>query len=194
MGKSITKEELSKYPKEEFSGDIFLVDSLRSSKMAYEVLSREKMLGFDTESRPSFHKGSVNNVALIQISTENLCCLFRLNKTGYLPHLIDILTNPNILKIGLSLRDDFRNMNKTLKFEPQGFIDLQNIVAGYGIDELSLQKIYALLFHKKISKNQRLTNWEAQYLTEQQMSYAALDAWACLKIYRHLCRLKNESV
>jgi ribonuclease D len=95
------------------------------------------------------------------------------------------------MKIGLSLRDDFLSMSRRMKFTPAGFIDLQKVVKDYNIDDLSLQKIYAILFQKKISKNQRLTNWEADELTEPQKKYAALDAWACLKIYEKLCRTKK---
>jgi ribonuclease D len=144
-------------------------------------------LGFDTETRPSFKKGSSNGVALIQLATHDICFLFRLNIIGFPPDLIRLLSNPDMLKIGLSLRDDFHSMGRRMKFIPQGFVDLQNIVTRHDIEELSLQKIYALLFHKKISKSQRLTNWEMDQLSESQKRYAALDAWACLKIYEELC-------
>ncbi|MDR1762433.1 MAG: 3'-5' exonuclease domain-containing protein 2 [Dysgonamonadaceae bacterium] len=187
MGRSITKEELNSYEREEFRGTIVVANDFESSKKAVERLSENKILGFDTETRPSFRKGNTNNVALIQLASEDFCCLFRLNITGYFPHLIELLSNPDIMKIGLSLKDDFHSLEKNLNFEPRGFIDLQKIAPKYGIEDMSLQKIYALLFHKKISKNQRLTNWEASTLTAAQQHYAALDAWACLKIYKKLC-------
>lgn len=158
---------------------------------AVKFLSGFSRLGFDTETRPAFKKGSVHGAALIQLSTDDACCLFRLNITGFLPPLLRLLSNPNILKIGLSLRDDFHSMGRLLKFAPQGFIDLQPLVKNYDIDDLSLQKIYALVFQKKISKTQRLTNWEADFLSESQKRYAALDAWACLKIYEELCLSKK---
>ena len=98
----------------------------------------------------------------------------------------DFLVNDKILKIGLSLRDDFGAMRKRTDIKPANFLDLQNYVGQFGIEDASLQKIYAILFDKKISKGQRLSNWEADVLTEQQKKYAALDAWACLKIYNQL--------
>jgi ribonuclease D len=191
VGKTITKEEISNFSAEEFTGGIHVVDNSVDSEKAVHYLSRFKMLGFDTETRPSFTKGLLRSVSLVQLSTFDTCFLFRLNGSGFSQALIGLLSNPEILKIGLSLRDDFLSMSRRMKFTPQGFIDLQKIVQKHGIEDISLQKIYAILFGKKISKNQRLTNWEAEELTEAQKKYAALDAWACLKIYKHLCPTKE---
>jgi ribonuclease D len=191
LGKTITKEEIATYPVEAFVGQIIEIRSTNECESAICYLSSYRLLGFDTETRPTFKKGSVNGAALIQLSTEDVCYLFRLNIIGLQPSLIQLLSNPNIFKVGLSLRDDFHSMGRLLRFTPQGFIDLQTIVKSYDIDDLSLQKIYALIFQKKISKTQRLTNWEADFLSESQKRYAALDAWACLKIYEKLCLSKK---
>jgi ribonuclease D len=193
VGRSITKEEISALDTEEFKGRIHVVDNLEDSDKAVACLSRSKWIGFDTETRPTFKKGNINSVALIQLATNERCFLFRLNKIGFVPSLLNLLSDQEILKIGLSLRDDFMSMGRRLKFTPRGFIDLQKIVSQHDIEDISLQKIYALLFQKKISKSQRLTNWEAEVLSEAQKKYAALDAWACLKIYEKLC-LTNESI
>lgn len=192
MGKTITKEEISLFPVEEFTGQIYEIKTEIETEDAVNYLSKFEMLGFDTETRPSFRKGQVNGVALIQLSTDDICFLFRLNKMDFFPStFIRLLSNPGTLKIGLSLRDDFQSMHRKMKFIPEGFVDLQKIVTQYDIEDTGLQKIYALLFNKRISKNQRLTNWEAEELTEYQKKYAALDAWACLKIYEKLCPLKK---
>jgi ribonuclease D len=191
LGKTITKEEIAGYPVEAFNGQIIEIRTADECKSAVSYLSGYKLLGFDTETRPTFKKGSMHGAALIQLSTEDVCCLFRLNIVGFLPPLIQLLSSPKVIKIGLSLRDDFHSMGRLLEFTPQGFIDLQTLVKDYDIDDLSLQKIYALLFKKRISKSQRLTNWEADHLSESQKRYAALDAWACLKIYEELCLSKN---
>ena len=191
MGRSITKEEIATYEVEEFPGQIIVVDKLFDADKAVEFLSGFKMIGFDTETRPAFRKGSIHEVALIQLATDEICYLFRLNIMGFPLSLIRLLSNPEILKIGLSLRDDFSSMGRKLKFTPDGFIDIQKIVHEYDILDISLQKVYALLFQKKISKSQRLTNWEMETLTEAQQKYAALDAWACLKIYKKLCPTKK---
>ncbi|MDH8702164.1 ribonuclease D [Dysgonomonadaceae bacterium PH5-43] len=192
MERTITKEELNKFTIEEFNGTITEVDTINSAEKAIDYLYQFKCLGFDTETRPSFKKGKVNGVALIQLATENTCILFRLNKIGFIPGLEKLLSDPNITKVGLSLRDDFHTLRRTVNFEPQGFIDLQSIAKEYNIADTSLQKIYAILFNKKISKNQRLSNWEADVLTEPQKAYAALDAWACLKIYNELNSQNKE--
>ena len=186
MESTITKEAISTLDPETFEGRIIMIQSLPEAEKAVKYLSEHPMIGFDTETRPAYKKGSHYSVSLIQLSTENTCFLFRLNMIGFPKCLVDLLSNPEIKKIGLSLRDDFAAINRRQTFTPNGFIDLQKIVQEYGITDISLQKVYAILFHKKISKNQRLTNWEADILTDSQKKYAALDAWACLKIYKKL--------
>ncbi len=191
MGRTITKEEISTLEVEEFQGRIVLVDTIDKAETAVNYLSSHSRLGFDTETRPAYKKGSVFGVALIQLATDDVCFLFRLNIIDFPESLIRLLSDPNIQKIGLSLRDDFLSMSRRKKFMPQGFVDLQTIVPQYDIKDLSLQKVYALLFEKKISKSQRLTNWESEELTEAQQKYAALDAWACLKVYEKLINAKR---
>ena len=191
MKRSITKEEISTFEVEEFIGRILVIETIEDAENAVKYLSTADIIGFDTETRPAFKKGSVHGVALIQLATIDTCFLFRLNKIGFPPSLIELLSNPNILKVGLSLKDDFTTMGRRIKFTPEGFIDLQKIVPEHNIGDISLQKIYALLFKKKISKGQRLSNWEVDELTEAQKKYAALDAWACLKIYQELCLIKE---
>ena len=149
-------------------------------------------MGVDTETRPSFRKGEVHKVALLQISTEDTCFLFRLNHIGMPDFLQEFLTN-DVLKIGLSLRDDFKMLHKrkNMHAEEGNWIELQDYVPRFGIEDRSLQKLYANLFGKKISKAQRLTNWEAETLTEAQMLYAATDAWACIRIYQTLAEMEE---
>ena len=190
MESSISKESILALKKESFDGRIIVVQSLSEAEKAVKYLSGYSIIGFDTETRPSYKKGLRNNIALIQLSTENTCFLFRLNIIGFPQCLIDLLSNPNVKKVGLSLRDDFASMNRRQVFTPNGFIDLQKVVQEHEITDISLQKIYAILFDRRISKSQQLTNWEADVLTDSQKKYAALDAWACLKIYNKL-KTKN---
>ena len=185
--RSITKEEIASFEKEEFTGRIFVIDTPGNAERAVNYLSRFHNLGFDTETRPSFKKGNLNSVALIQLATDKRCYLFRLNRIGFSPFLVRLLSDANINKIGLSLKDDFVSMSRSMNFTPQGFVDLQKIVSQHDIADTGLQKIYAILFQKKISKSQQLSNWEAEVLSDAQKKYAALDAWACLKIHEKLC-------
>ena len=179
---SISKEQIALMEPVSFQGDITLVDTPEGVTRAMADISCHAVIGFDTETRPSFQKGKVYKVALMQLSTVDHCWLIRLNKVGIPPELREFIENPEIQKIGLSVHDDFHVMHRSAEFEPRGFVDLQKIVPQFKIADISLQKIYAIIFGQKISKRQRLTNWEASSLTPEQMRYAALDAWACLKI------------
>ena len=188
MGLTISKEELAELPIEKFKGKIVIVDKPEDVMPAINDLLQHSKIGFDTETKPAFKKGQTHKVALIQLSTMDTCYLFRLNKIGYPDQIDDIICNTNIKKIGLSLRDDFAAMNKRSDMTPANFVDLQPFVDQYGIDDNSLQKIYAIIFEKKISKRQRVSNWEAEQLSDAQKNYAAIDAWACLRIYNHLTK------
>ena len=184
---TIDKKEISEMEKVLFPGRIILIFTVADAKKAIDYLNTCTVVGVDTETRPSFTKGRVNKVALLQISTEDTCFLFRLNSIGIPDFVEDFLQN-DVLKIGLSLRDDFNMLRKRNHKDPRegNWIELQDYVSRFGIQEKSLQKIYAILFVKKISKSQRLSNWEADVLTEGQQLYAATDAWASLKIYLKL--------
>ncbi len=183
---TITKEEISHMELITFPGRIVVVQSLREAEKAVEYLRSLQVIGFDTETKPAFRKGQKNKVALLQLSGNDYCFLFRLNIIGFPECLIQLLKDPAILKIGLSIKDDYATMRRLANFEPDGFVELQHFVKQFDIEEASLQKIFALLFGRKISKSQRVTNWEADVLTEGQKKYAATDAWACLRIYEAL--------
>lgn len=188
---TITNEEVEALPLLEYhDGKIVLVDTVRDAFAACNELSKATVLGFDTETRPSFKKGVSYKIALMQISMGNVCYLFRLNKIGVPQCLNDVLSNSKILKVGLSLKDDFHQLRRRKDIPLDGFYDIQKHISAVGIKELSLRKIYAIMFGKRISKSQRLTNWEAETLDAKQQMYAAIDAWACVEIYN---KLKVES-
>lgn len=183
---SIEKEELAELPLIQFEGEISLVETKESYLESIEYLSRQKILGFDTETKPAFKKGVVNEVALLQLSTEDRAFLFRLNKIGLPNGLKGILENPEICKIGVAIRDDIKGLQKLNNFKPGGFIELQEHVKEYGIQDFSLKKLSAIVLGYRISKSQRITNWEAPDLTEAQQIYAATDAWISHRIYESL--------
>lgn len=184
---TITKAEIATMPKVLFEGRIFVIYTEADADKAVEYLKTQQIVGVDTETRPSFKRGTTHKVALLQIATADTCFLFRLNRIGMPASLQDFLMS-DTLKIGLSLKDDFMMLRrrKNMHAEEGNWIELQDYVGRFGIEDRSLQKIYANLFGQKISKNQRLSNWEAETLTEGQMKYAATDAWACVEIYRCL--------
>ena len=187
------KHLISELPKVLFKGRIIVILSAGETESAVRYLLSHQILGIDTETRPSFHKGMSFHVSLLQVSTSDTCFLFRLNHTGLTPSLIRLLEDTTVPKIGLSLKDDFSMLTKRSTFKPGFFIDLQNELKKIGVEDLSLQKLYANLFGEKISKAQRLSNWEADVLTEKQKRYAATDAWACIKIYEEFKRLSLTS-
>lgn len=186
MRKSISNDELAEFPLSSFEGVIHVIERPEELEKAVKYLNNQSVIGFDTESRPAFKKGQIFPVSLLQLSTSDQAFLFRINKTGLHPSLVKILASPNILKIGVAIRDDIKILQKLAHFKPSGFIELQDLVKEYGIENFSLKKLSAIVLGFRISKSQRLTNWEADELTEQQLIYGATDAWVSCEIYKQL--------
>ena len=189
---TIEKSEIQKFPTAQFTGRIITIDSEAEAERAARALLKEEFLGLDTETRPSFRKGVHYNVSLLQLSTADTCFLFRLCRTGLTDTLVELLESKSVKKIGLSLHDDFSMLKARRSFTPGSFVELQKYVSEFGLQEMGLQKIYAIIFAERISKSQQLTNWDADVLTDKQKMYAATDAWACLNIYNHLRRIKES--
>ncbi len=177
-------------PLESFEGRIVTISTKSECDKATDYLKKFEFVGIDTETRPNFNSTDSNKVALLQISTDDTCFLFRLNRMGIPDSLAALLANTRQAKIGLSLHDDIRALNQRRPIKIPRIVELQRMVKEIGILDMSLQKIYANLFGKRISKSKRLTNWEAPTLDVGQKRYAAIDAWACLRIYRQLCHFR----
>ena len=184
----IDKETVRELPVAAFDGETFVINTPEQVPDAMKYLNAQKIVGVDTETRPSFVRGQHFPVALVQIATEKRCYLFQLNRIGMPQELADFFANPDIRKIGLAFKDDLNAMRQRRNFTPQNCIDVQRLVGQYGIMDLGLQKIFAIIFGKKISKAQQLTNWENIELTPDQARYASTDAWATLLIYKELMR------
>ncbi len=180
---NIDKRMIDQMPLELFEGRIFTITTEKDTDKAVKYLSDFRLLGIDTETRPNFNKSDGHKVGLLQISTHDTCFLFRLNHMGLPDSLVSLLSNKTNIKVGLSVSDDIRALHKRRHFRFGRYVELQRKVRNVGILDQSLQKIYANMFGKKISKSKRLTNWDAPTLTEGQKKYAATDAWACLRIY-----------
>ena len=189
----ITKAEIAAMPKVEFPGRIYVIYTEADTDKAVAYLMNQQIVGVDTETRPSFKRGQTHKVALMQISTHDTCFLFRLNKIG-MPESLQKFLVSDTLKIGLSLKDDFQviRRRKDVHAEEGNWIELQDYVSRFGIEDRRLQKLYATLLGEKISKSQRLSIWEAESLTEAQMKYAATDAWACVQIYNCLQEMETN--
>ena len=183
------KKAIPGLPVTHFEGRIIVIQSEGEVRRAVDYLLTFPRVGIDTETRPNFKPGGMNPVALLQVSIETTCFLFRLNHIGLPQSLVRLLTDDHLLKVGLSLHDDWTQLCKRTEFKPRNYLELQDYVKPLGIIDMSLQKLYANLFGLKISKNQRLSNWEADVLTDAQKLYAATDAWACLQLHDEISRL-----
>ncbi|MEG2613260.1 MAG: 3'-5' exonuclease, partial [Alistipes sp.] len=173
----ISNEQTAALPAIEFKGPIRIIDEDRDVAEACKFLMQQPLLGFDTETRPSFRVGVTFRVSLLQLSTPTICYLFRLHKIRFDKPIIQLLESKQILKIGADVAGDLRSLRQIRPFRDGGFIDLQSIASEWGIEEKSLRKLSAIVLGKRVSKAQRLSNWEATTLTDKQQIYAATDAW-----------------
>ena len=188
----ISKELLQWMPIAAFEGEVIVIDKPEQVEDAVRYLGKQKIVGVDTEARPSFQRGIHYPTALVQIASHERCYLFRLTHIGMPQELADFFANPDICKVGLAFKDDINGLRRRRNFTPANCIDIQKLVAQYGILDMGLQKLFAICFEKKISKAQQLTNWENSHLTPEQARYASTDAWATLLIYEDL--LKHEQL
>lgn len=186
MKKCISNDELAELPLSSFEGVIHVIEQPEDLDKALKYLNNQSIIGFDTETRPAFKKGQIYPVSLLQLATSDQAFLFRINKIGLPAGLVKILASSKILKIGVAIRDDIKILQRIVHFKPSGFIELQDLVKDYGIENFSLKKLSAIILGIRISKSQRLTNWDAQELSEQQLIYGATDAWVSCEIYKQL--------
>ena len=184
--KTITKEEINELPLEAFEGEIVIIDSNEGLEEAVDYLKQFPVLGFDTETKPSFTKGNVNPVALLQLSSFEKSFLFRLNRIGLPFPIIDLLSDPEIIKVGAAIKDDIRGLQDITDFDGNSFLELQQYVLSFGIENFSLKKLAAIVLKIRISKRQQVSNWEASELSHGQLRYAATDSWVSLEIYEAL--------
>ena len=188
----ISKEDINNLKPGAYQGRVWVVENAVDVSNVMEKLRAFETVGIDTETRPSFKKGRVNQVSLVQIATPQEVYLIRTIYTGFPPSLISFFEDMNIHKVGVALRDDIGKLQQVVRFIPAGFIDLQEYSNQFNIESNSLRKLSAIILGIRISKSQQLSNWEADTLNEGQIIYAATDAWACLEIYEKLKKSVNH--
>lgn len=184
--KEISKEEVNELPVEKYEGELVLVTTHEQLKEALKEIYKHKVLGFDTETKPAFRKGEYNSVSLLQIAVEGIVYIIRLNLTGFTRELTRLFGDPSILKVGISIRDDIKELKKLREFEPDGIIELNTIAKSLEVKHEGVRNLSAVFLNIRISKTQQTTNWEREELNEKQLRYAATDAWVCLEIYNKL--------
>ncbi len=184
---SISKDEINELPLGQFEGKIYLIDTPDQVEDAVDFLEDQRIIGFDTETKPSFKKGQFNPVSLLQLSTSDQAFLFRLNKIGFPNPLRNLLEKENLVKIGAAVHDDLKGLRKlTDSFFPLSFFDLNDELKKVGFHNVGVRNLSGMVLKIRISKTEQVSNWEAEKLTEKQMRYAATDAWACLEIFNLL--------
>ena len=182
--RKISKAEINELPLIAWEGEIRVLDSVASMQAVVEELKNETHLGFDTETRPTFKKGEYYPPALIQLATENCVYLFRISKTNTLAPLLPVLESPDILKTGVAIKDDVKELRAMEDFEPGGFIEIANITVKLGYENRGLRALAGLLLGGRISKAAQVSNWARPELDQKQIRYAATDAWISREIYR----------
>ena len=181
--KTISRDELNSLPINSFNGIIRVIEDLEGINEVLPLIRKAKCLGFDTETRPSFRKGANNRIALLQLATDDDAFLFRINKTKLPDALVRILSDPDLVKVGAAIRDDIKGLQKYSDFVPAGFVELQNYVSDFGIENNGLRKLAGIVLNFRISKRYQVSNWENKTLSEGQIQYAATDAWVSYKVY-----------
>lgn len=184
--KEMTKEAVNELPIQRYEGKIVIVANEAQMQEALGEISESPVIGFDTETKPAFKKGEYNAVSLLQIAAEHAVYLFRLNLIGFPSDLAAIFEDRSIIKTGISIRDDIKEMTKIRDFNPQNIVELNTVAKELEIRHAGVRRLAAIFLGVRISKAQQTTNWEREVLTPQQLVYAATDAWVCLEIYKKL--------
>ncbi|WP_276366439.1 3'-5' exonuclease [Chryseolinea sp. H1M3-3] len=188
---SISSEELNLLPLKTFEGKVSVITEVEKLEKVKVEIEKHEIVGFDTETRPSFKRGQIYKVALLQLAVPNKVFLIRLHHTGLPNEIISIFENRQIIKAGVAIHDDIKSLQKVNKFTPESFVELSTLARSSGLQVESVKKLAGLLLGIRISKSAQTSNWEAPTLTEKQIDYAATDAWVCLEIYSKLQKVNK---
>lgn len=189
INSNITKDEIKKLPLLKFEGEIVVAETEEAIEQALVELFHYKLVGFDTETKPSFKKGKTNPLALLQFAIDQKAFLLRVSRAGIPKIVLDFISDPSISKVGVALDDDFHQLRKLVDLRPQNIVDLNKLAPSLGIEKIGVRNLSAIFLNGRVSKNQQTSNWENQALTSAQQNYAATDAWVCLKIYERMIEL-----
>ena len=183
---TISNEDINELELKGFEGQITVIEDGNKLRAAFQKIRKHKFVGFDTETKPNFKKGESNQVSLVQLALPDEVFLIRINHTGITDTLVHFFESADILKIGVALRDDIKDLQTIRDFKPVNFIEINQAVKEIGIESNGLRKLTAIILGFRISKNAQTSNWENPELTDKQKQYAATDAWVCYEMYREL--------
>lgn len=184
--KEITKDQVNNLPLQRYQGKVVVVSNVEQLTSALDELNKAAVIGFDTESKPTFYKGQYNPVAMIQMAIPGKVFLIRISLTGFTQSLRDIFSNKRIVKTGISIRDDLKDLQRLAPFTPENVVDLNDIASEIGVMNIGVRSLAGIFLGIRISKSQQTSNWERETLSDSQVAYAATDAWVCLEIYQKL--------
>lgn len=183
VSKKISKAEINELPLIQWDGEVRILDTIEAMHQAISELGPCTHLGFDTETRPTFKKGQYYPPALVQLATEDCVYLFRISKVDTLDPLLPVFESADILKTGVAIKDDVKELKAFQEFEPAGFVEIADITAKLGYENRGLRALTGLLMAGRISKGAQVSNWARAELDEKQIRYAATDAWVSWELY-----------
>lgn len=193
LSRSLTPEEINALPIRRYEGEVRLVATREDMAHAADDFAHERVVGFDTETRPSFRAGESHPPALAQVATARAVYLFQLRSADFAIVLEPLLSSPRTVKAGVGLADDLRQLRKLFAFAPAAMVDLGALARRYKLEKSGVRALAALLLGIRIPKGAKTTNWAVRQLSPQQIAYAATDAWVCRELYLKFEELKSGS-
>ncbi len=181
--RAISREELNALPVCRWEGAVHVVSTPEQVESAIDDIGGERVLGFDTETRPAFRVGESYLPSLVQLATSTSVYLFQIQQVDCAAALRAVMANAAIVKAGVSVADDLKKLKQVFPFDDQAVVDLGRIAKRHGLHQTGVRNLVGLFLGTRVTKGAQTTNWAAPRLTPQQVSYAATDAWACRELY-----------
>ena len=183
LRRTISREEINELPIRRYEGEVHLVSSAPDLERAMADIRAERVLGFDTETRPAFRKGEHHLPCLVQVATARAVHLFPLQRMDFSAPVAELLASREIVKVGVSLAHDLRELKLVFPFEEASMLDAGATVQRHGLEQTGLRNLAALFLGFRIPKGNRTSNWAARHLSPAQLTYAATDAWVCRELF-----------
>ena len=179
----ISREEMIELPIRRYEGSVRLVAAPPDLQRAMQDIGQESVVGFDTETRPAFRPGESYPPSLVQFATAGAVYLLQVQQQDYSAAMREIFSSAKVIKAGVSVTDDLRNLKKLFEFEERAVVDLGKVAKRHGLKQTGVRNLAGIFLGTRIPKGAKTTNWAARRLTPQQIAYAATDAWACRELY-----------
>ena len=181
--KRISREEMNQLPIRRYEGSVYVVARHPDLQHAMRDILQESVVGFDTEARPAFSPGESYPPSLVQFATASAVYLLQVQQQDLHGAMAEVLSSQKIIKVGVSVTDDIRNLKKLVEFDERSVVDLGKIAKRHGLKQTGVRNLAGIFLGARIPKGAKTTNWAVRRLTPQQIAYAATDAWACRELY-----------